>query len=248
MLLSAALLWPQGQTPGRVAEVSRPDLSLGIADRAPLYTPTRGFERHDLTFAGVTRHWSILAPEGPGTTRLPVVLLLHGSGRNGAAMLDMWQAIGAHDAILVAPDALDPRAWSPVADSPAFLAAVLQEVAKTHPSGPVYLYGHSAGGYYALYLAACLPGPWLAVAVHAGSLRDCAPDRRGTKIPALLQIGDQDTLVALPDVRQSAVRLGQLGHDVTLEVIPNHDHWFYAIGPKLAADAWAFFLRAPQPR
>ena len=239
--------------PGAVTETLRPDLSGGTADPAPDYVPDYAAslpamaQRLDLTFDGVARHVWLLAPPPAGPLPVPAVVLLHGSGRDGAAMIDMWQGVAAHGALLIAPDAMDPQVWNPQTDSPQFLAAVLAMVQATHPydAAQVYLYGHSGGARYALYLATCTAGPWAAVAVHAGTLPDCAPRRAQAHVPVLLQIGDADALFPLADVRQTAATLARAGHAVVLHVIPRHGHWFYDVGPGLAADAWVFFTQPP---
>lgn len=161
-------------------------------------------------------------------------------------MLDMWRAIGASGAVLIAPDAADPNAWNPVDDGAHFLATVLDAAGDAQPfdRGRVFLYGHSGEARLSLYLAACATGPWRAVAVHAGSLPGCTALGQNAAIPVLIQIGDQDRLFDLTAVRQSAADLATAGHMVDLEVIPDHGHWFYDIGPDLAADAWAFFNRS----
>jgi len=230
--------------PGLVTETRRADLSGGDPDPDPVYEPKGRFLRHDMTFGGKVRHWwGLGGASAPGGALPPAVLLLHGSGRDGRAMLDMWRAIGAKGVVLVAPDAADPNAWSPVDDGPAFLTAVLDAAGAEQPFDRerVYVYGHSAGAWLGLFLAACQAGPWRAVAVHAGSLPGCAARRQNAAIPVLIQIGDQDRLFDLATVRQSAADLAAAGHRVDLEVIPDHGHWLYDVGADLAADAWAFF-------
>ena len=234
--------------PGQVTETERPDLSGSDPNPDPVYGAPTGFVRHDLTYAGAARHWYMLAPAGsPGSPLLPVIVVLHGSGRNGASMLDMWRAISASDAVLVAPDAFDSNFWSVETDGPAFLDAVLDAAEAVQPfdRGHTYRYGHSAGARYALYLADCVIGPWRAVAVHAGSMPDCAARHGAAKVPVLIQIGDRDHLFDLAAVRQSAATLARNGHDVRLDIIPRHSHWIYDVGGKLARDAWAFFAVNP---
>ncbi|MEI6098051.1 MAG: dienelactone hydrolase family protein [Alphaproteobacteria bacterium] len=231
--------------PGIVTETLRPDLSGGDPDPNPNYTPQGEFLRAEIAHGGKSRvWWRLSAPVARTDALTPAIVLLHGSGRDGRAMLEMWQAIGTQ-AVLIAPDALDPRLWNPAEDGPAFLNAVLDAAGADQPFDRqrVYLYGHSAGARFALYLAACTAGPWGAVAVHAGSLPGCTPLARNAAIPLLIQIGDQDPLFDLTAVRQSAASLAKAGHRVDLAVIPDHGHWLYDVGPVLAANAWAFFTR-----
>jgi predicted esterase len=197
----------------------------------------------------VERRFNLLAPaKGPGLP--PLVLLLHGSGRDGRAMLDMWQGVAGSGALLLAPDARDKQGWSVEDDGPEFLNAVLAQAAQVAPFDPqrVYVYGHSAGANMALYLGQCTDFPVRAVAIHAGALAPCPAHSRPahsrpTRRPYLIQIGDRDATFPLADVRASAQGIAASGSPVVLEVIPGHSHWYYDAGPALAADAWAFFRR-----
>lgn len=239
-----AMLWPV--TPGPMVEVARPDLASPAEQVGAVYAPPANrFVPRSFTFAGKARRFYVLAPGAltAGQALPPLVLLLHGSGRDGRAMLDMWQAIAGQGAVLLAPDALDPRGWSAAEDGPDFMAALLTEAARIAPFDRqrVYLYGHSAGANMALRLGQCTGFAVRAVAVHAGALPPCAGFGRPIPHPYLIQIGDRDATFPLEAVRASAQKIAASGSPVTLEVIPGHSHWFYAAGPALAADAWAFF-------
>jgi tetratricopeptide (TPR) repeat protein len=82
-----------------------------------------------------------------------------------------------------------------------------------------------------------------ATAVHAGAL-----DTDGTtlipmakrKIPMLLQVGTNDPLFPLKWVRATRDALNQQGFSVQLTEIPNHDHWYYDLAPKINQAAWEF--------
>ena len=106
-----ARIWPVA--PAALTVQMRPDLLESPengqrADEAPDLFPLHAFD-----FAGRSRRFYALPAEGTAgkTTLPPVILLLHGSGRDGRAMLDMWHAIAAKGALLVAPG--DPIEASP---------------------------------------------------------------------------------------------------------------------------------------
>ncbi|SEN36118.1 Predicted esterase [Loktanella fryxellensis] len=226
-----------GQQPGVLTRIDGTPLSPRFPARDADYAPPVGFTR---TIAATGMVWHTL-PQPPQSDRPAAIVLLHGSGRDGRAMVDMWQGMAAdHDILLIAPDAADPQAWSMRDEPAAALMALLDDVALTHPFDPdrVYLYGHSAGANHALALAP--DGPWRAVAVHAGDIGTVQPTGPAP-IPVRIQIGTDDLSYPLDVVTQAAERLAEAGHDVDLLVIPGHDHWFYDIGPRLAADAWSFF-------
>jgi predicted esterase len=104
----------------------------------------------------------------------------------------------------------------------------------------VYLFGHSAGGGHALRLANADGGPWRAAATHAGASRPWDARPRPEAPPLRLYAGALDVTVPPDAVRAAAEALAQSGHRVELVTIPRHDHWYYAIGPRLARDAWSF--------
>jgi poly(3-hydroxybutyrate) depolymerase len=219
--------------------VLAPALAPSGLPRAATYEAPDRFARHEMG----ARVWHAVAPP-PGDALPPTVVLLHGSNRDGRAMLDMWEEVAAREGLLlIAPDSADPRGWTMATDGPAFLGDVLDAAHAAHPfdRSRVYLYGHSAGAIFALRLAAGGPGPWRAVAVHAGDVDPRLVRPHADAAPLRIQVGDRDALFPLDEVRASARALALAGHAVTLVVVPGHDHWLYAAGPRLAADAWAFF-------
>jgi predicted esterase len=233
----------QPSAPAALTVVMRADLSPASPSDGS-YAPPDTLSPHVLDFAGQMRRFYALPAKGQ-TGLPPLILLLHGSGRDGRAMLDMWQAIAGQGAFLVAPDALDSHRWDPTADGPAFLAAVLVDARRIQNFDPqrIFLYGHSSGANMALYLGACTDFPARAIALHAGATGPCPAFAARPLHPWLIQIGDQDASFPLPAVRASAERIAALGSPVELQIIPGHTHWFYDIGPSLAAEAWTFFQR-----
>ncbi|WP_189410316.1 alpha/beta hydrolase family esterase [Neogemmobacter tilapiae] len=232
-------LWPV--EPGVLTVEMRPDLAGPVLKSYDYVPPKNRFPPHRFEIGGEVRQFYALPARGAEGLP-PLVILLHGAGRDGRAMLDMWANIAAKGVFLVAPDASGAQ-WNTGTDGPDFLADVLDEAAAIQPfdRNRVYLYGHSAGANMALYLGNCTDFPVRAVAVHAGVLPDC-PGTAAWR-PQLIQIGDRDESFPLVAVERAAQQISALGSPVTLRVIPGHDHWFYNIGPALADEAWAFFAR-----
>lgn len=204
-----------------------------------------GLQRVKVIFQGKPRSfWMLSSQPASAEGALPsAVVLLHGSNRSGASMLDMWRSIGAKGVVLIAPDSLDPIRWRIESDGPAFLDAVLAQAMAVSPfdRDKVSLYGHSAGANAALELGQCTDLPLRAIAIHAGAFAGCkgwssVGDRR-----YLIQIGDQDESFPLGVVEASAKMLADAGAAVDLAVIEGHNHWYYQIGPNLAQQAWQFF-------
>jgi len=232
---------PVAEVPGRLTEILAPQLTPDLP-RSTDYAPPEGaFIRHAFAFDGEMRVWHGVAPKVGDAPPTAVVVLLHGSGRDGRAMLDMWQGLAREAGILlIAPDSRDAAGWNPDTDGEAFLAQVMAD-AGVGAEVPAYLFGHSAGAEFALYLAGQGEGPWRAVAVHAGGRdlrRISAPDH---PVPLRIYLGDHDRLFPLDRVRREAQAMAAAGHDTELVVIPGHGHWFYVIGPQIAAEAWVYF-------
>jgi poly(3-hydroxybutyrate) depolymerase len=62
-------------------------------------------------FHGNTRTYDTFVPDIP--VPMPVMVLLHGSGRNGQIMADAWKDLAAREHFIVAaPDAMDSAGWS----------------------------------------------------------------------------------------------------------------------------------------
>jgi polyhydroxybutyrate depolymerase len=155
--------------------------------------------------------------------RLPLVLVLHGSGGEGSRYLDLagWaEKSETAGFIVVAPDALPAKPWSPpqffanpriwnagqqAADRPrsriddaAFIRALLDDLAGRHAIDlrRVYVVGHSNGGSLAFRLACELPGRFAAMAVVASHCYIEHP-RPSEPVPTLFLVGDRDPIMPM---------------------------------------------------
>lgn len=176
----------------------------------------------------------------------PVIVLLHGAGRNGRSMLDMWKDIAQKEnIILLAPNAGPSGDWSLIDDA-IFVTETMIEDAKNHypiDTDRIYLSGHSNGGKFAIRLTNLGIGSWAATHVHAATLWQGTVLPSKSRTPIQSHIGEHDQIFPLNEVKNMAKALVRAGHDLELNIIPNHDHWFYEIGPKISLEAWSFFSR-----
>ncbi|QPH55034.1 alpha/beta hydrolase family protein [Pontivivens ytuae] len=247
LLLLGMMLYQERMLPVAVADVAA---TPGVFTEERLPRPM-SFGRQGTTYVerdqgqrtfetdGVT--WHMLDFGGSLTPR-PAVVLFHGAGRTGLSQLDMWRAVARqHRLVLIAPDA--DGGWSIRQHGAGAVARILEAAGAEAriDSEQIFLFGHSAGGIHAQTLANGTDGPWQAVAVHAGTLpqrriraKEGAPD-------LLLILGTEDLNFPLDDGRASARALAEAGHDVLFRPVLGHDHWFYAIGPSIAATAWDWF-------
>jgi len=188
----------------------------------------------------------------------PLLLLLHGSGRNGASLVDKWKDLAKKEGIiLVGPDAINSEMWSTPVDGPDFLHDLITELQTKYPIDPhrLYVFGHSAGACFALYMALFESEYFAATAIHAGSLNggqdDVIVKRAKRKIPIYIAVGTVDRSFPLPAVRATRDLLNNNGFDAQLTEMPGHDHWYYDLAPKINAAAWAFLKEqklADEPR
>ncbi|MGP8175325.1 MAG: alpha/beta hydrolase family esterase [Terracidiphilus sp.] len=223
-------------------------LPLNFTRQATVSPPAREMAtKNTFEFAGKSRTFYTFVPvvEGP----LPLVLLLHGSGRNGQVMIDAWAVLASKEHFIVAaPDAYDSSAWNIKADPPDFLHAVVDQVEAKHAvdRNRIYIFGHSAGAEYALLLAILDSHYFAAVAVHAGALQ---PDNyrlftyAGRRMPIAIWVGDQDLLFPVEQVTATKKEFEANGFPIILSVIPNHDHNYYAISNEINAGAWDFLKK-----
>ncbi len=181
-------------------------------------------------------------------TPAPLIVLLHGSGHNGLSLVDPWKDLAAKEGIiLVGPDSMDPLRWASPVDGPDFLRDVVENVKSKYPVNPrrVYLFGHSGGAVFALYMSLFESQYFAATAIHAGALhrRDPAIDLAKRKTPIALFVGTRDRLFPLEDVRGTRDDLNKQGFAVELTEVPGHDHNYYDLASKINQSAWEFLKK-----
>lgn len=105
---------------------------------------------------GTTRSYYLYAPESvTSASPAPLVVLLHGSGRNGLSLVEHWKDLARKQGIILAgPDSTDSAGWNMGPDGPDFISGLVDIVSAQHPVDPrrVYVFGHSAGAIHALIL------------------------------------------------------------------------------------------------
>ena len=176
----------------------------------------------------------------------PLIVLLHGSGRNGASLVDKWKDLAKKEGIiLVGPDSINPQMWSTPVDGPDFLHDLVAELQSKYPIDPrrIYLFGHSGGACFALYMALYESEYFAATAIHAGALaRNAGGIVEGAKrkIPIYIAVGTVDRSFPLADVRATRDMLNSNDFNAQLIEMPGHDHWYYDLAPKINAAAWTF--------
>lgn len=225
------------------AEFTQTEMRIMTIRETDHYQEPEGrFARHVFEHGGDGRAWHALVAEAEGPR--PVVVLLHGSNRTGAAMIDMWQAAARTEGVhLIAPDSGDTRVWSDRNDGADFIRAALNDATSYMEIDPtrVFLFGHSAGATYGLTLANGSDLPIRAVAAHGGVMRDSIAVP-ASPMPVRLYLGDGDHTTTLDDARLAGERLAERGHPTELVVLTDQDHWYYDIGTRLSYQTLQWFL------
>jgi len=179
----------------------------------------------------------------------PLLVLLHGSGHNGLSLIEKWKDLANREGIiLVGPDAADSSKWNIPADGPDFLHDLVETLKTKYPINPrrVYLFGHSAGAFFALELSLLESEYFAAAAIHAGALPPSTYkliDHAARKTPLAIWIGTNDQYVPLAAVRATRDALNAKGFSVELKEMPGHDHWYYDLAPKINGEAWEFLKK-----
>lgn len=225
-------------------------LTMLIVEAAAAATITK----ETIDSGGRARTFYLLAPptEGPA----PLVILLHGSGRNGKILVDHWKKLAEKEGIVLAgPDSINSRGWTFPVDGPRFLRDVVDEVKTRVPIDErrVYLFGHSAGAMFALQIAPLETTYFASVAVHAGAINasEYANLKLGErKVPFLIMVGTEDPGFPLKEVRATRDAIEAAGHPVVLREILKHNHDYYRRSASINEWAWEFLaqhaLQSPQ--
>lgn len=213
-------------------------ISAGAADRVSKKTFGSG---------GQTRTYYLLAPEAAKKAApAPLLVLLHGSGRDGRSLLDKWEPLAKKEGIILAgPDAITPAGWRVPEDGPEFLYDLVEMLAGQFDIDRrrVYLFGHSAGAGHALVMALLESEYFAGVAVHAGALNGSAFPliaHAPRKTPIGIWVGTNDALFPLKVVRATRDALKDGGFSPELTEIPGHTHWYYDRASDINKKVWAF--------
>jgi poly(3-hydroxybutyrate) depolymerase len=196
------------------------------------------------------RSYYLFIPEKiKATARAPLIVLLHGSDRDGLSLIDKWKDLAEDQSIVLAgPNSADSSGWRAPVDGPEFLYDVIESLKAKYAIDPrrVYLFGHSAGASFALEMALMESEYFAATAVHAGALPQgggALIDYAKRRIPLAIFVGDRDPFFPLTIVRTTRDKLVARGFAVVLSEIPNHDHWYYDLAPKINQSAWDFLKK-----
>ena len=203
--------------------------------------------RERVASQGRERSYYLYVPRSVTRERpAPLLVLLHGSGRNGRILVEHWRELAEREGIILAgPDARNSSGWFLPQDGPEFMRDLIEALKARHPINPrrVYLFGHSAGAGFSLYMAVMESQYFAAVVAHAGRLPADALsliEQAERKIPVALIIGDRDPLFPGGEVRRTRDAFHAQGFPVELTEIAGHDHNYYGRSREINRMAWNF--------
>jgi predicted esterase len=197
---------------------------------------------------GKKRTFYLFVPENITKERpAPLILMLHGSGRNGLSLVEKWKDLASKEGFIIAgPDSNSSERWSPTEDPPDFLRDLVEHLKSQYPinSHRIYLFGHSAGAVYSLMLSMVESEYFAATAVHAGAWRQrdeySVISLAQRKIPIAIWVGTNDQYFSIPEVRTTRDALQAKGFPIKVTEMAGHDHYYYDLAPKINESAWEF--------
>ena len=206
-----------------------------------------GIVKQSFTFQGQSRTYYLDVPDsakGPA----PLLVLLHGSGGNGAFIAELWKDPAEREGvILLAPDsARTDKGWDLHTDGPDYIHDAIAEVAATHPVDyrRLYVFGQSGGAVYALTLAMLESEYFAAIAFHAGGWRRpaeyAALNFAQRKIPIAFAVGDLDEYFPLASVKNTERLLTEAGFPAELTVLPGRHHSLKDVPDGYLDTVWNF--------
>lgn len=213
---------------------------------APIVHAAEKTTKHTLISNGAGRTYYLFVPDRAKEKPAPLMILLHGSGRDGRILVDHWESLAKKEGIVLAgPDATVREGWGMSEDGPRLLRDLVEAIAEKQPIDlkRVYIFGHSAGAIHGLKLGILESEYFAAVAVHAGAL---GPDfalyirRAPRKIPIAIWVGTNDNFFPLAPVRATRDALNEQGFNAQLTEIMGHTHDYYSRSSSINKSVWAF--------
>jgi poly(3-hydroxybutyrate) depolymerase len=206
-----------------------------------------GITRETLKVDRDSRTYYLFVPDAIGTEPAPLVITLHGSGRDGRPLVDLFRGVASKERFIVAgPDAIDRRGWEVPTDGPALLYFLVEAVKAKHAvdSRRIYLFGHSAGASFALTMGVMESEYFAGVAAHAAALQDGLGDQLRAaprKLPIAILHGTRDNVIPIAIARQARDALVAAGFAVDFRELPGYEHnTLYTRGDSVVQPAWAF--------
>lgn len=225
-------------------------LALLCTGLCPALAAKARIEKQTFELDGIERTCYVYAPDSLSSEPSALLLVFHGSGRDGRSVVDPWRRQANEAGFLVAGlDSSNGTSWRIPADGPRPINDLISALSEKYPVDPrrIYLFGHSAGAAFVLRLALLESEYFAAAAVHAGTFREQSDfafiDMAERQIPIKILIGDRDAYFPLATAKATAAAFDDRNMPLELEVVPGHNHWYYDRARAFNADLWTFLER-----
>lgn len=206
--------------------------------------------KNELKSSGKKRSYYLFVPKSVNKDKsAPVLMLLHGSGRNGRILIEHWQKLAEKEGIILAgPNAQNPSGWSIPEDGPEFLYDIIEKLKSEQSidARRVYLFGHSAGAIFGLFMSVLESNYFAAAAISAGAIKKenySLLDEAERKTPIALFVGTNDPLFPLTEVRRTRDAFIERKFSVELTEVKNLDHNYYSKSSEINKMAWEFLSK-----
>jgi poly(3-hydroxybutyrate) depolymerase len=195
------------------------------------------------------RTYYMFVPDSAGSDPVPLVIALHGSGRDGRPLVELLRTIATKERfIVVGPDAIDRRGWQVPADGPALFYDLIEAVKAKHPvdGRRIYLFGHSAGASFALSMGLMESDYFAGVAAHAVAMPEEGRDRllalpHTRTLPIAIFHGTKDETIPIANALRTRDLLIKAGFPVDFHELPGYEHnSIYGRGDSILQPAWEF--------
>lgn len=213
----------------------------------PLRAKKARIEKRTFELAAGQRVGYLYAPESIHGAKAPLLLVFHGSGRDGKSVVDPWRKQADTAGVLVVGlDATDPQGWRMPEDGPQQIRELVDLLAHQYDIDRqrLYLFGHSAGAVFVLRLALLQSQYFAAAAVHAGTFRDDSDftfiGMAERQIPVKILLGDRDDYFPLNTAEATQRAFDAQNMPLDLEIIRGHDHWYYDRARSFNETLWEF--------
>jgi len=196
---------------------------------------------------GKERAYYLFVPDNPDKSKpMPLLVMLHGSGRNGISLVERWTDLAKKEKIiLLGPDSSNSASWNVPADAPDPLHDLIESIREKYPVDPhrIYLFGHSAGAVVSFYVALMESQYFAAAAIHAGAMQPSDGafiDQAKRKVPLSVWVGTDDSFFPLKDVRATVALLKEHGASVNLTEMKGRTHNYYEHADEVNKWVWDF--------
>lgn len=231
--------------PARLALLPLFAALAGVASPA---APAASIRTESFESGGRRRTCAVYVPgSAKADAKAPLLLLLHGSGGNGAGFASFWKELADEKGVLLAaPDALDRAGWEVGVDGPNLLGDAAALVASLHPvdATRIYLFGHSGGAVFALSMGPMESEFFAAVALDAGAWRYGSDSAvlayASRKVPFFLSVGTKDPFFPIEVVRETRATLRSQGFPAELLEFEGQDHDYRRRYREVSRRAWEF--------